>query len=119
METNPLQSDYLAKRARLLSLWRWIGPLSLLAVVGLAAWIFFTSPLLINPYEIATRIESGTIDQSTLEMMAVLLPLVIIFIFILLVSIIAIMHAALSIERRYMRLLDETKRTRHARPPRG
>ena len=91
-------------------MWRYVGPILLLAIIVLAAWIFVNSPLLINPYEVISRIKSGTIEQSTFEMMAVILPLIMIFLFLLLVVVIGIMYAAFSKEKRYMKIISEVER---------
>jgi len=102
MDAGKSQSSYLEKRKRLLKSWQYVGPALLLAAIGLATWIFVTSPLLINPYDVTSRIESGTIGQSTLEMMTTLFPLITIFLFLPVFVVIGIMHAAPGKEKRYL-----------------
>ena len=112
MNISGPQYEYLEKRKKLTSAWRFVGPALLLAILGLAMWIYLRSPLLINPYEAISRMETGHIEKSTLEMMATVLPIVMIIVFLLLLSIVGIMYAAFSKEKKYMEIIGKLNRER-------
>ena len=61
---------------------------------------------MITPYEVITRLESGTVDQSTLEMMAVLLPVTFVLVCFLLAVFVAMMYQAFSNEKKYLEILE-------------
>ncbi len=96
-------------------MWRYVGPMLLLGTTGLAVWVFVTAPLLIDPFAVFSRIEAGTIQQSTLAMMASILPLTMILLFFLMVVIIGLMYAALSIEKKYLKIITEIQNEQSAK----
>jgi hypothetical protein len=108
MNLSQRQSRYLERRRKLLKAWRYTGPMMFLGIIGLVIYIKINSPLLINPYEVISRLESGSIKQSSLEMMAVLLPIVFIIVCFLLVVLVAIMFAASLNERKYLEIIGKT-----------
>lgn len=109
---NQQQNSYLEKRRKFVHLWHYVGPLLLIGILGFATYLFVNTPLLINPYEILSRLESHSIKQSSLEMMAVLLPIMFIVVCFLLIVLVAIMYAAFSNEKKYLEIVDEIKSTK-------
>lgn len=107
MNVSEKQNDYLEKRKRLLKSWRYVGPVLLLGILGLVIWLYVNSPLLINPYEVISRIQSGTIEHSTFQMMAVLLPIIMILVIFLLFVVVAIMYTSFSNEKKYIGIVSE------------
>lgn len=87
--------------------WRYVGPLLVLGILGLAIFVYANSPLLIDPFEVISRLESGSMEQPSLEMMAAFMPIMLITVLFLLLVLVAIMYAAFSNERRYLEILDE------------
>jgi magnesium-transporting ATPase (P-type) len=104
---HELQSNFLKKRQRLIRAWRYIGPVMLLGIAGFISFVFVSSPLLINPFEIISRLEHGDIERTTLETMTVMLPVVFIMVSFLLVFIVMIMYASFSNERKYLQMLGQ------------
>jgi hypothetical protein len=109
MHLSEQQNDYLDKRRKFLQSWRYVGPLLLLGIVGLATYLYVRSPLLINPHEVISRLQSGSIKQPSLEMMAVLLPIMFILVCFLLIALVAMMYVAFSNEKKYMEIVSEIK----------
>jgi len=107
MNISEKQNDYLENRKRLLRSWRYVGPVLLLGMLGFVIWLYVNSPLLINPFEIISRIESGTIEQSTFEMMAVLLPIAMIFVIFLLFVNVAMVYVAFSHEKKHLDIVSK------------
>jgi len=106
MKIDQQQHEFLARRRRLVKLWRYVGPLMLLVIVGLVWFLTTSTPLMINPFEIISRLESGAVDQPTLEMMAVLLPVTFILVCFLLAVFVALMYMAFSNEKKYLEILE-------------
>jgi len=101
------QIEFLDRRRRLLRAWRYVGPLTLLGWLGLLAYLGANSPLLVDPRTVASRIDSGAIQQSTLETMATLLPVMSVIVGVLMVAIVALIYVALSHERRYLEIIAD------------
>jgi len=99
MKLTQKQHDYLTKRKKLLESWRYAGPALLLGILGLTVYLYIKTPLLINPHEVFLRVESQAIRQSTLETMAILLPILFIMVCFFLIVLVAIMYAAFSNEK--------------------
>ena len=100
------QTRFIVKRQRLLNAWRYTGPLMAAVVFALVVYIYIQSPMLINPFEVASRLESGDIERTTLETMALLLPIVFIMTCALLAAIVVLMYTSISIEKRYQRIVQ-------------
>jgi len=107
MQSNTQSERFLEKRRILLRAWRYAGPLLLLGIGGFAAYLYFNTPLLINPFAVASGIESGSIEQSTLQLMAVFVPVLFITACFLLVVLVVLMYAAFANEKKYLAILDE------------
>jgi uncharacterized BrkB/YihY/UPF0761 family membrane protein len=106
MKLNQQQNSFLEKRRKLVKSWSYVGPLMMLLVLGLAAYVYVKSPLLINPYEVLARLQSGSIEQSTLMTMAVILPIVFITVCFLLIVLIVMLYAAIANEKKYIEILN-------------
>jgi hypothetical protein len=86
---------------------------SLLAVLfGFAVWLFVSSPLLVNPFEVASRLEDGTIDESTMWMLAALLPITMGLCLVLVAVVIFFVFSAFANERRHLKIIDRLREGR-------
>lgn len=101
------QQLFWERRNRLLNAWKFVGPLLLLSIVGLLLWFYLRNPLLVNPFEIATRLDNETLQQSTLVIMAVMLPIMFLACFVLLLAIIGLMYAAFFNEKKYRQIINK------------
>lgn len=90
----------------MIRLWPWVGGSLLAGIIGLAAYFYFRIPLIINPWEVVSRLEAGTLPRSTLETMAVLLPIVFCLVFFLMAVLIFMIFLALHNEKKYLKLLE-------------
>ena len=61
---------YLRKRRRLLRAWPAAGAGLLAVIFGLAGWLYWSAPMLINPFEVLRRIDADALEASTLTTMA-------------------------------------------------
>jgi hypothetical protein len=115
MQLNPQAEHFLEKRRTLLAVWRYTGPLLLLAIGGFVAYLFVNTPLLINPVAATSGVKSGSVEQSTLHMMAVFVPVLFITVCSLLVVLIVLMYAAFANEKKYLAILDNREDMRGER----
>lgn len=98
---------YVNKRRKFAKFGWIILGICLAVVLGFVGWLYFRLPTLINYVEVARQIESGNLDQLTIELMAVMLPIAMLMCFVLLAGVIALCWAWLSNEKRYLRIIDE------------
>jgi uncharacterized membrane protein YjgN (DUF898 family) len=101
---------FVGKRRKFVRLGPVVFGLCLALVAGLAVWLYFLQPKLINFVEVARQIENGTLDQLSVELMAVMLPIAMLMCLVLLTAVIAFSWVSLSNERRYIRIIDELTR---------
>ena len=107
---NQKQHQFIQKRKRLIEAWQWVGPLCLLSIFILSIWLYQTTPLLINPWEIISRLENDTIESSALSLMALMLPIIVLACFGLLIAIIIFVYAVMSNEKKYQQIINQLTR---------
>ena len=76
MRLSPADKAFVEKRDRLGRYWPWLGGFSLALVAAYGGWLWARTPQLINPWWVIERIETGTLSESTMAVMAVMLPIV-------------------------------------------
>jgi len=101
---------FLNRRKKMLKWWDYLGPVLFLIVIGYVVFVYFKAPLLINPFEVLSRIQAGTIKGSTLEFMAAILPVVIIAICFVMIALVAIMYAASINEKKYLKIINDLRK---------
>ncbi|MCG6963918.1 MAG: hypothetical protein LJE95_11695 [Acidobacteria bacterium] len=99
------QMEFLARRRRLARWWPVVGSLLLVVVVASVVWLFVRHPLLINPLALTSRVQAGTLPDSSLVILAVMLPVMSLACFIVLTAVILYGFSFFAIERRYQRLI--------------
>lgn len=110
--TAPDGERFIAKRRSLLKAWRYVGPLLLVSIAGLAAYLYLNTPLMIDPFAVIAAVEAGAIGDSTLQLMAVFVPLLFLAVCFLLVVLVVLMYAAFANEKKYLAILDRLPRGR-------
>jgi hypothetical protein len=110
MILNQSQIDFLERRRKLLKLWHYVGAISLIVLFGLVLFLKLNTPQLIDPYEVLARLESGAIDQTSLETMAILLPVMVILVCLMLIILVAMMYMAFSNEKKYLKILNKLEK---------
>lgn len=106
MDLNDRNKRFLAKRRRFARSWPLVGTLLLLGISTLLAWLFLRNPLLANPFEVASRLGAETIEQSTLILLAGLLPLMFLACFSILFIMILFGFTVFSNEKKYLKIID-------------
>ncbi len=111
MDLSQKQQNFLKKRRLLIKLWVYAGPALLLGIGVFAYLLSIQTPYLINPLQVGCELQSGQISQTTLETMALLLPMMGLIIFFLMVVLVIMVYVALSNEKKYLAMLDQTEPT--------
>ncbi len=106
MELDRTQQEFLEKRRKLVRSWPSMGLILLIGMVVTLLWLWIQQPLLINPYEVVDRLESGSIDSATIALMAVMLPLLFLICFVLLMIVVLFAYAAFANEKKHLKIID-------------
>ena len=101
--------EFLEKRRKLVRWWNVVGSLTFVGLVAFVTWMFWSQPRLVNPLHVVGELQAGAIPQEALEIMAAMLPMVVLVIFIVLGVTIGFTFAMIGNERRYQKIIDELK----------
>ena len=75
-------------------------------MIGFTVWLWISRPLLVNPWEVLSRLKSASIQDSTMTLMAAMLPIVFLACIFLLLALIAICFLAFSNERKHLAIIQ-------------
>jgi type VI protein secretion system component VasF len=100
------QKAFLKKRTKMVHSWPALGVAIILLELGLAAWLLWKYPLLINPQAVMTKLRSGSLPDSTLSLMATILPFLFIICLGLLAMLILFAFLALANEKKHMDIIQ-------------
>ena len=98
---------FVDRRRRLTQSWPFVGSGILVLLGSLVVWLVASKPLLANPFYVMSEIDRGTIEQSTLTLMAGMLPLAIWAVLFLCIATVTLAFSVFSNERRYLALLEK------------
>ncbi len=107
MNLTDEQNLFLSKRRKLVHSWRYVGSALFIITLGFLTWQFIRNPLLANPFEVAARLTSNTIPESTLSVMVMMMPVFFLVSYFLILVVILILFVAFSTEKKYQRILDD------------
>jgi len=97
---------FLQTRRRFARWWNAVGGLLLVALGGSAVWLRVDVPALMSPTYAAKQISAGALPQSSLELMAVLLPVAMWVLFVVTAVVIGFGFAVFTNERRYQSIIE-------------
>ena len=106
--TRPDQKDrdFMDQRRRIARPGFWACLAGVFLFAGLAVWTWFKSRWLIDPFFVAEQIESGSADATTLQMLAIMAPLLFDALIGLGIVLMLIAAFALRNESRYLDIID-------------
>ncbi|MCB1746893.1 MAG: hypothetical protein KDK06_06940 [Gammaproteobacteria bacterium] len=96
---------FVARRGRLARSWPLLGVSCLVLIGAYGAWLRMKMPQMIDPWWVAERLRAGALPPSTLELMAVMLPVAILVLLALAVVVVLLMFVASRNEQRLVRLV--------------
>lgn len=102
-------SVFVTKRAKFVSAGPIVLGVCLALVVGFGLWLYFRLPEMINFVEVARQIENGNLDQLSVELMAVMLPIAMLMSLVLAAGLIGLCWAWLATEKRYLSIINSLR----------
>jgi len=103
------EGEFVAQRRRWVQAWRYAGPTLLLLILALPLLVFWQSPLLVDPRRVAQGLTEGSLEAGTLELMALLLPVLFLVLVLVLLLMLAYLHLALRNERRRLEIIEQLR----------
>jgi hypothetical protein len=100
------QRAFLKKRAKMVHSWPIAGIMIIFLELGLAGWLLWKHPLLINPQAVLSKLRSGSLPDSTLFLMATILPFLFIVCLALLAILILFAFLALANEKKHLAIIQ-------------
>ncbi|MBD3797596.1 MAG: hypothetical protein IE887_07630 [Campylobacterales bacterium] len=86
--------------------WRYVGAIMLTMLFGLIIWLFLSNPLLINPFVVLTRLNNDSIPDSTITLMADMLPVAVLMCIVLTVTVVLFAFITFSNEKKYLTIIQ-------------
>ncbi|MFC2091547.1 hypothetical protein ACFLTD_02110 [Elusimicrobiota bacterium] len=106
MILDETQKSFIEKRKKLIKAWPFAG-YAMLTVIGIfLIWQWIRIPIMVNPVEIISRINSGVMEQSTLFLIAVMMPVLFVSCFFILAVMILFIFLSISNEKKYHRIIE-------------
>jgi hypothetical protein len=110
---NQLSEDdrrFLERRRMASKAWPYLRVILIVAILGVAAFLYIRSPSMLNPFETAQRIKAGTLEPGTIRLMASLLPMMFWLCLIVLAVAVIVMESAAAQERRYLSIAKKMQK---------
>jgi len=104
---NEARQQFLRDRRRFIAAWRSIGPLLIGSLLVFAGMLLLTAPMFLNPFAVIARLRADTLDLTTLQTMAMMLPIIFILLCVALLLLIVQAYRSCRTEKQYLLLIDE------------
>ena len=105
MTLSSAEKKFVEKRERRAKYWPYFGSASLVLVAAYSVWLWVKMPHLIRPWRVIESLEAGTLSESTMAVMAVILPFVMAMLLVFAFLIVLLWFVAFYNERRLIRLV--------------
>lgn len=106
MHPGATDSTFISRRSSLVKYWPIAGSVLLLMLFGLGGWLWIDIPWLINPWEVMQALEAGKLPDSTLTLMAMMLPVVMLACLVFSVLFILLGWRGFANERRLLEIIE-------------
>lgn len=110
MRLSQTDKAFVEKRERRARYWPFFGAALLVMVTTYGAWLWLKIPHLINPWHVIERFEAGTLSESTMGVMAVMLPIVMSLLLVFAFTVVLLWFIPFRNERRLIRLVRELQK---------
>ena len=105
--------EFIRQRERLARWWNPVG-IVMLAVFGcMVVWLFVVTPNFINPLHVIEQLKAEALEEGTLVVMAGMLPIMVLGLFLVMFTVIALVFVAFANERRYLRIIKALNHEGH------
>ena len=106
MHLKATDSTFINRRSSLVKYWPVAGSLLLLMLFGLGGWLWIDIPWLINPREVVDALEAGKLPDSTLTLMAMVLPVIMLACLVFSVLFVLLAWRGFANERRLLEIIE-------------
>ena len=105
MSLSSADKLFVERRESLVKHWPLVGAGCLALIVSFSTWLWLNIPHLIDPWRVIESLEAGTLPESTVSIMVVMLPILMIFLLVFTFIVVVLVFTGFSNERRLIRLL--------------
>ncbi len=105
MQLTPGESRFITRRSSMGKYWPIAGWILVVMLLGLASWLWYQVPLFVNPWEVVHALEAGIIPDSSLYLMAIMLPVVVLAILVFTASGILLAWRVFANERQLLEII--------------
>ncbi len=105
MRLSSADRSFVERRERRVRQWPVVGTGCLVLIAAYGAWLWWRLPYLINPWQVIESLEAGTLSESMMNVMVVMLPVVVAALLVFALVVVLLWFVALSNERRLLGLL--------------
>jgi hypothetical protein len=105
MQLTDKERIFVAKRAKFVQTWPLAGGVLICLVLGLGVWLFWSKPLLANPFVVLSKLKNDAIPISTLSTMAGLLPISVCMCLVLTIAVVFYGFAAFANEKKHITII--------------
>jgi|ACQI01.1.fsa_nt_gi succinate dehydrogenase hydrophobic anchor subunit len=107
MQKQNADLEFIQKRKKLIALWPYAAGFLILLLAGLVAFLWMQTPWLINPYAAMVRIQDNSFDYGSLQMMAMIVPILFSALILILLVFTLLMFAVIQREKKYIALIEK------------
>jgi hypothetical protein len=100
------QQQFLRNRRLFIAAWRSISPLLTSALLIFIVMLLLTAPMFLNPFSVIARLRADTLDLTTLQTMAMMLPIIFILLCVALLLLIFQTYRSCKREKQYLLLIE-------------
>ncbi|MES2625510.1 MAG: hypothetical protein V4628_09535 [Pseudomonadota bacterium] len=104
-----VQHEFLRKRRTFVAAWSSIGPLLTAGLLIFVVTMLLAAPMFLNPFAVIQRLRTDTLDLTTLQTMAMMLPVIFILLCVTLLLLILQTYRGCRRERQYLQLTEQLK----------
>lgn len=105
MTLSPEEKKFVEKREWRVKYWPYYGAASLVLIAAYGTWLWVKMPHLISPRQVIESLEAGTLSESTMGVMAVMLPFVMLALLVFAFIIVLLWFVVIHNERRLIQLV--------------
>lgn len=116
MELSDKQLKFIHRRRMLIGYRNYFVVFLSSIFAAFVVWMYYRAPLLVNPYEVISKVENSTLDRNTMILMAGMLPIMVLIALSLLGFVIILLFIAMSNEARYIEIIDQIIDDKHDKP---
>ena len=114
MKLDKKQLEEIESRERLIRMWPFAGWVMIVLLLGTGLWLFFFNPLLANPVHVMSSLENGTLQASTLVVMAAILPFTTLTALGICLGLVVFAFVSIRREKKYIELINKLRKSMSA-----